>query len=194
MIASMAPTSACRNPSHVVISKSLRCVKVRVRAVVVFLSGSARRERLRHFCVRIGSTAVDGDVTHRDPDPGADGVRAVGHVGRRQVLEWLLTNEWGQQLHPRTLELAFRAARGKVDGPAGFRLHDLRHYVASLPIASGLDVEVVQARLPHASDKTTLKTYAHLIPDLDDSSRAAVAAVLLDCAADYMRTKRSLGG
>ena len=36
--------------------------------------------------------------------------------------------------------------------------------------------------------------YAHLIPDLDDSSRAAVAAVLLDCAADYMRTKRSLGG
>jgi len=55
--------------------------------------------------------------------------------------------------------------------------HDLRHYFASLLIASGLDVKVVQARLRHASAKTTLDTYGHLWPDRDDTSRAAVAAV-----------------
>ena len=43
------------------------------------------------------------------------------------------------------------SARPKVDGlPEGFRFHDLRHYLASLLIGSGLDVKVVQARLRHA--------------------------------------------
>jgi len=52
-----------------------------------------------------------------------------------------------------------------------------RHYFASLLIASGLDVKVVQARLRHVSAKTTLDTYGLLWPDRDDTSRAAVAAV-----------------
>jgi integrase len=63
--------------------------------------------------------------------------------------------------------------------PAEFRFQDLRHYFASLLIASGADVKVVQARLRHASAKTTLDTYSHLWPDSDDSTRAAVDSVLL---------------
>jgi integrase len=79
---------------------------------------------------------------------------------------------------PWAIERAVRDARAKVEGlPAQFRFHDLRHYFASLLIASGLDVKVVQARLRHASAKTTLDTYGHLWPDKDESSRAAVAAV-----------------
>jgi integrase len=71
-----------------------------------------------------------------------------------------------------------RTARKKVDGlPAGFRYHDLRHYFASLLIASGADVKTVQARLRHASAKTTLDTYGHISPDRDESTRAAVQAV-----------------
>ncbi len=49
-----------------------------------------------------------------------------------------------------------------------------RHYFASLLIASGTDVKVVQARLRHASAKTTLDTYGHLWPDKDESTRAAI--------------------
>ncbi|MBA2768527.1 MAG: tyrosine-type recombinase/integrase, partial [Sporichthyaceae bacterium] len=59
-----------------------------------------------------------------------------------------------------------------------FRFHDLRHYLASLLIASGADVKVVQARLRHASAKTTLDTYSHMWPDADESTRTAVGAVL----------------
>lgn len=47
-------------------------------------------------------------------------------------------------------------------------------------IASGLDVKVVQVRLRHASAKTTLDTYEHLWPDSDETSRAAVSAVMLN--------------
>jgi integrase len=46
------------------------------------------------------------------------------------------------------------------DLPDGFRFHDLRHYFASLLIASNLDVKTVQIRLRHASAKTTLDVTA----------------------------------
>jgi integrase len=72
-----------------------------------------------------------------------------------------------------------RRVRTKVKNlPAGFRYHDLRHYFASLLIADGVDVKTVQARLRHASSKTTLDTYGHIWPDRDQSTRAAVDAVL----------------
>lgn len=88
-----------------------------------------------------------------------------------------LDDEWGSPGSPWTIQRALRDARDKLDLPDDFRFHDLRHYFASLLIASGLDVKVVQARLRHASAKTTLDTYGHLWPDRDNTSRAAVAAV-----------------
>lgn len=72
--------------------------------------------------------------------------------------------------------------------PAGFRFHDLRHYFASLLIERGASVKVVQARLRHASAKTTLDTYGHLWPDSDESTKAAVEAVFV-ARADYLRTQ-----
>jgi len=60
----------------------------------------------------------------------------------------------------------------------GVRFHDQRHYYASLLISSGLDVKVVQARLRHASAKTTLDTYGHLWPDSDETTRAAISTVM----------------
>lgn len=65
-----------------------------------------------------------------------------------------------------------RKARGEVKGLlARFRYHDLRHYFASLLIADGADVKTVQARLRHASAKTTLDTYGPIWPDRDESGQ-----------------------
>ena len=91
----------------------------------------------------------------------------------------IVVGAFGRSVAPYTIEMAFRAARETVLGlPDGFRIHDLRHYFASLLIAAGLDIKTVQARLRHASAKTTLDTYGHMWPDRDESSRAAVAAAL----------------
>ena len=49
--------------------------------------------------------------------------------------------------------------RGK--GYEGLTMHELRHTVASLLIAEGLDVKTVQHQLGHESAQTTLNTYAH---------------------------------
>lgn len=123
------------------------------------------------------------------PVPQSLALELSAHVATAQRRgEWMLGNVWGEQLAPWTLERAIRAARDKVPGlPPTFRFHDLRHYLASMLIASGADVKVVQARLRHASAKTTLDTYAHLWPDADESTRAAIDAVMA-ARADYLRT------
>ena len=75
---------------------------------------------------------------------------------------------------------AWTAKLRAAEGLAHSYVYALHARLASLLIASGADVKVVQARLRHASAKTTLDTYGHLWPDSDDSTRVAVAAVLAD--------------
>ena len=68
----------------------------------------------------------------------------------------------------------FRRAVKAAGLPAGTTSHDLRHHYASLLIAAGCSVKSVQERLGHASAVETLQTYAHLWPDDEDRTRAAV--------------------
>jgi integrase len=132
------------------------------------------------------------------PIPAELALLLAAHVKARPG-DWVVTNDFGRQVAPWTVQRAIREARTKVKGlPEEFSHHDLRHYLASLLIGGGADVKVVQARLRHASAKTTLDTYSHLWPDADESARAVVAAVLTARAdsrekllADSLRTTRS---
>jgi integrase len=82
---------------------------------------------------------------------------------------------------PWLIERAMRDVRAKIDGlPGGFSFHDLRRYLASLLIASGADIKTVQARMRHASARTTLDTYGHLWPDADESTRSVIGAVIAE--------------
>jgi len=108
--------------------------------------------------------------------------------------EMMVTNGLGtERCGPWIVERAIRDAREKIDGlPEGFTFHDLRHYLASLLIASGADIKTVQARMRHASARTTLDTYGHLWPDADESTRTAVGAVIrqrIETTADQLRTR-----
>ncbi len=118
--------------------------------------------------------------TSRTPVPIPDSLSLMlASYVERYGGQTVVTDEIGRPSSPWTIERAMRTARAKVDGiPAGFRYHDLRHYLASLLIASGADVKVVQRRMRHASAMTTLNTYGHMWPDADESARAAVGAVL----------------
>jgi len=67
--------------------------------------------------------------------------------------------------------------------PEWATFHDLRHFYASLLIARGCSVKVVQRRLGHQSATETLDIYGHLWPDSDDETRNAVDHVLAGLAA-----------
>jgi integrase len=94
----------------------------------------------------------------------------------------MVTNGPGtDSARPWIIERAMRVAKTTIDGlPDGFSFHDLRHYMASLLIASGADIKTVQARMRHASARTTLDTYGHLWPDADESTRTAIGAVIAE--------------
>lgn len=65
-----------------------------------------------------------------------------------------------------------------------FRIHDLRHTVASLMIQAGYPPKWLQAIMGHASITTTLDLYGHLYPaDMD------LRADRLDAAAGTARIR-----
>jgi integrase len=70
-------------------------------------------------------------------------------------------------------------------GVAHFRLHDLRHFMATTMLAAGVAVPVVSERLCHARTSTTVNIYAHAMPGADRD-----AANLL---ADILHQQRGLG-
>ena len=60
--------------------------------------------------------------------------------------------------------------------PDGLRVHDLRHTAASLAIASGADVKIVQLMLGHKDANETLNIYGHMWPDKLDEVMELMAA------------------
>jgi integrase len=82
----------------------------------------------------------------------------------------------GQPLRVSTFRTAFSAAARAIGVP-DLHPHQLRHTAASLAIASGADVKVVQQMLGHSSATMTLDTYGHLFDDrLDEVGDALDAA------------------
>ncbi|MGH3573210.1 MAG: tyrosine-type recombinase/integrase, partial [Pseudonocardiaceae bacterium] len=65
----------------------------------------------------------------------------------------------GRPLHPATISTRFRELITQAGLPP-VRLHDLRHGAATLTLATGADLKVVQDLLGHSSITITADTYA----------------------------------
>ena len=61
---------------------------------------------------------------------------------------------------------------------AGIPLHDLRHTHASLMPKAGVDSEVIQERLGHASVAITMDVYGHLLPGMQEDGAARFSKLL----------------
>jgi integrase len=74
-------------------------------------------------------------------------------------------------------QVAFAEAHPDMHLPK-LTVHDLRHTHASLLLASGVDVKVIQERLGHSSATITLNTYAHLMPNSHQAALGRFEALL----------------
>jgi integrase len=61
-----------------------------------------------------------------------------------------------------------------------WRLHDLRHWSATMAIAGGTDVRTVAGRLGHANAAMTLRVYAHALEGADQTVADALGGLLDD--------------
>jgi integrase len=82
---------------------------------------------------------------------------------------------WRPDATSRSFEFVCRRAH-----VSGVRLHDLRHYVATQLLASGVDVRTVAGRLGHRNPATTLNVYAHFVPEADGEAAHTLGALFLD--------------
>jgi integrase len=105
----------------------------------------------------------------------------VAHVAGKGPTEFVFPSPRGQVLRVRNWRRGWFDPAAKAVGLDGLHPHELRHTAASLAIASGADVKVVQQMLGHKSGTMTFDLYGHLYGDrldevadaLDLAARAA---------------------
>jgi integrase len=111
------------------------------------------------------------------PIPQFLATKLAEHVRSKKVDDLVFAGiRAGQPLRVSTFRTPFSAAARAIGVP-DLHPHQLRHTAASLAIASGADVKVVQQMLGHGSATMTLDTYGHLFEDrLDEVGDAMDAA------------------
>jgi integrase len=108
---------------------------------------------------------------------------------------FLFTNRYGGPVSPGYVTHAFTRLVAEAGLPP-IRLHDLRPCAASLSLAAGNDLKVVQAMLGHSSIVLTADTYTSVLPCLAHQAAEATAALVLAAASLRSRGsgKRRKGG
>jgi integrase len=106
------------------------------------------------------------------------------HVEGKSADDLVFAGQRGAVMRSGTFRRGALIEATRAIGIPGFHPHELRHTAASLAIASGADVKVVQQMLGHKSATMTLDQYGHLFGDrLDivaDAMDAARTAALAD--------------
>ncbi|WP_246266465.1 site-specific integrase [Nonomuraea typhae] len=130
----------------------------------------------------------------------ADTVAALRAHRKRQAAErlaageawtetgFVFTDEIGRPLHPQQVSDQFYLLAFQVGLPP-VRLHDLRHGAASLMLAAGVDLKVVQETLGHVSSAFTRDTYTSVFPEVARAAAESTAA-LVNTAATGAKTAR----
>lgn len=116
-------------------------------------------------------------------------VRLAGLPPGAVLTGFLFTNRHGNPLSPGYLTHTFRRLVDQANLPP-IRLHDLRHGAASLSLAAGNDLKVVQELLRHASIVLTADTYTSVLPCLAHRAAEATAELVLGAPHPVRRAGR----
>jgi integrase len=106
------------------------------------------------------------------------------HVAAKARDDLVFTGARGAVMRTGTFRRGALIEAAKVIRIPGFHPHELRHTAASLAIASGADVKVVQQMLGHKSAVMTLDQYGHLFGDRLDVVADAMDAARTSALAD----------
>lgn len=107
-------------------------------------------------------------------------------VFRSQASTYLRVTTWKRRVFDTAAKVADLT-------PPALRVHDLRHTAASLSIASGASVKLVQRQLGHRSATLTLDTYSHLFADDLDALSDALDGLKARTPADSVRIPEAPG-
>ncbi len=92
----------------------------------------------------------------------------------------VFTTSRGTLIDPRYASAEFKKVLTKAGLSNTWRIHDLRHAMATHWLASGVSPKVVSERLGHSSVAFTLQVYGHVLPNQQAEAAERVAAALLN--------------
>ena len=100
-----------------------------------------------------------------------------GVAARGEAFVFTADADGGAPWLPNRVTKTFIGHRRRA-GVGEFRLHDLRHFMATQMLAHGVAVVTVAQRLGHARASTTLNVYGHCVPGADRDAADYIAGLL----------------
>jgi integrase len=109
------------------------------------------------------------------PMPDCVAAALRGHRARQAEERLLAGSKWqdvglvfttrkGTPIEPRRLDTEFKRILKNAELPETIRLHDSRHFAASLLLALGVHPRTVMEILGHSDINQTMNTYSHVVP------------------------------
>ena len=89
----------------------------------------------------------------------------------------MFADRFGHPWRPDVCTNRFARLRAQV-GLESVRLHDLRHFVATMLGDGGMPIATISSRLGHRDTATTLNIYTHAIPATDQHAAAYLGKLL----------------
>ena len=92
---------------------------------------------------------------------------------------WVFSHDAGvTPWRPDYISREFRRHRRRAGLDHSFRLHDLRHFVATQLLAAGVPLKTVSERLGHRQLSTTSDRYGHWVPAADKAAADTIGSIL----------------
>ena len=156
-----------------------------------FDSGTVRIERA---VVSVGGTPVEKDtknhskrsvtldevtVASLERHRSARRATAAQHGAEVRLDGFVFSNELdgSRPLHPDLMSDRWESVCKRA-GVSGVRLHDLRHFQATMLLAGGVPLKNVSARLGHRNASTTLNIYAQALESHDEGAADLIGNLL----------------
>lgn len=92
---------------------------------------------------------------------------------------------------PDSVTHRWSALRTRIGLPT-IRLHDLRHFQATMLLKAGVPVKNVSSRIGHRDAATTLNVYAHALEDADEASADLMGQVLPGSGAETISRPKTV--
>jgi len=135
--------------------------------------------------IALDHTTVAALRAHRDRQRAEAGAYGPGY----RASGFVFTNLNGDPMAPDRLTRMFKKLAAEAGLPP-VRLHDLRHGAATLALAAGVDLRVVQDMLGHSSIVLTADTYTSVLPAVAHTAAEKVATLIIQAGCLVPGTRR----
>lgn len=132
-----------------------------------------QRQRVKGRGVIDGPPKSEAGIRDLSLAPQLVAMLRMAHRCQRPLSAYVMCAANGAGIDPHSLNVALARAI-QAAGVRSINLHGLRHTMATLAVALGVPIKVLQGILGHAQYSTTADTYAHII---DPASIAAMDTI-----------------